>query len=41
MPALHTPITGDVGCYIRTGKHDVTEYDWERHLDSADKCFKN
>ncbi|MEL7601441.1 MAG: acetylxylan esterase [Proteiniphilum sp.] len=39
MPALHTPITGDIGYHIRAGKHDVKEYDWKRYLDFADAHF--
>ena len=39
MPALHQPIMGDIGYHIRAGEHDVTEYDWERYLDFADKHF--
>lgn len=41
MPELHEPVMGDIGYHIRSGKHDVTEYDWERYLDFADKHFKN
>lgn len=39
MPELHTPIMKDIGYHIRAGKHDVTEYDWDRYLDFADKHF--
>jgi len=40
MPAFHQPVFKDIGYHIRTGKHDVTEYDWERFMDFADKHFK-
>ena len=40
MPANNQPILNDVGYHIRAGKHDVTEYDWERFMDFADKHFK-
>lgn len=41
MPELNQPIMQDVGYHIRTGIHDVTEYDWKCFLDFADLHFKN
>lgn len=40
MPAVNQPVGRTNGYHIRTGKHDVTDYDWERYLDFADKHFK-
>ncbi|MFV1968667.1 MAG: acetylxylan esterase [Pirellulaceae bacterium] len=39
MPPLNTPIMNALGYHIRTGKHDVTDFDWECYLDFADKHF--
>ena len=38
-PPLQRPILNDVGYHIRTGVHDVTEYDWMAFMDFADKHF--
>ncbi len=39
FPAVNQPITGRIGYHMRSGKHDVTGYDWDRYLDFADKHF--
>jgi hypothetical protein len=37
-PAADAPIrTGTIGYHLRTGKHDVTEFDWQQYLDFADR----
>ena len=38
-PPLQRPIYNSVGYHIRTGEHDVTEYDWMCFMDFADKHF--
>jgi hypothetical protein len=40
MPAVNRPVGGFIGYHIRTGKHDVTDYDWEQYLAFADRHFK-
>jgi hypothetical protein len=39
MPAVNTPVHGTIGYHVRTGKHNVTEYDWMQYLKFADKHF--
>ena len=37
-PAVDEPLkTGTIGYHIRTGKHDVTDFDWQQYLDFADR----
>ena len=40
MPAVDVPIAGAISYHIRRGKHDLTEYDWQRYMDCADQNFK-
>lgn len=41
MPPPDQPINdGHIGYHIRTGKHEVTAYDWKCYLDYADKHWK-
>ena len=40
MPAVEKPVVGTISYHIRHGKHDVTDYDWQRYLDCADRNFK-
>ncbi len=37
MPGIDEPVGVDVGYHVRTGKHDVTDYDWGRYLDFFDR----
>ncbi|MBI3468141.1 MAG: acetylxylan esterase [Planctomycetes bacterium] len=39
MPEVNQAVGGTIGYHIRTGKHDVTLYDWERFMDFADRTF--
>lgn len=32
MPAVNQPIQNTVAYHIRTGKHDVTDFDWEQYI---------
>ena len=41
MPAVDQPVLGDgLAYHIRTGKHDITAYDWAQYLDFADRSWK-
>ena len=41
MPAVDEPLVDKtVGYHLRTGKHDVTPWDWQRWMDFADRHMK-
>ncbi|UCG88518.1 MAG: acetylxylan esterase, partial [Gemmatimonadota bacterium] len=37
MPGVNEPVMGTIGYHVRTGRHGVTDYDWEQYLKFADK----
>ena len=40
MPGLDQPVQkGSIGYHVRSGGHDLTEYDWQRYMDFADMHF--
>ncbi len=39
MPPINQPIHNTIGYHIRTGGHDVTDYDWEQYIEWAKKVF--
>jgi hypothetical protein len=40
MPQVNQAIQNTIGYHIRTGKHNVTDYDWEQYIKFADKHLK-
>ena len=37
MPEPDNPVLGIIGYHIRTGKHDITPFDWEQYIRFADR----
>lgn len=40
MPQPDTPIGAQTAYHLRTGKHDITSYDWDQFITFADKHLK-
>ena len=40
MPSVNQPIMNRIAYHIRTGKHDVTDFDWKNYILFADKWLK-
>lgn len=39
QPGVNQPVGDAIGYHVRTGKHDVTDYDWEQYLAFAARHF--
>lgn len=40
MPSVNQPVIGRNGYHIRSGKHDITSYDWEQYLNFCDQAIR-
>ncbi len=37
MPPLGRPVMSTIGYHIRPGRHELSDYDWQRYMDFADR----
>ena len=40
MPAVDTPVHGTIGYHVRSGGHDLSDYDWKQYLAFADRHWR-
>jgi hypothetical protein len=40
-PEVDHPVMGQIGYHVRTGKHNITAYDWAQYLNFADMHLKH
>lgn len=40
QPPINSPVGDSIGYHIRSGGHNVTDYDWEQYLNFADRHFR-
>jgi hypothetical protein len=40
MPEVEHSIQSTIGYHIRRGRHDVTDYDWDRYMDFTDRHMR-
>jgi hypothetical protein len=40
MPSVNQPVGNFIGYHMRSGKHDINEYDWDQYLNFADRHFQ-
>jgi hypothetical protein len=38
-PKPDTPVGDTIGYHLRSGKHDLTEYDWTQYMNFADRHY--
>lgn len=41
QPPLNQPVMHTIGYHIRSGEHDVTDFDWQAYLDFADRHLRD
>lgn len=41
FPPINRPVGETIGYHVRSGRHDLTDYDWSYYLDFADKHLRN